>query len=104
MEFFCYALPMTRRPFTDLPTLVAWLEDLPPVERIHIGRLLADTKTTGEVARVADAVVYEMTRTASRAEVAEQLGSSVSNVQRAVSNHIRHTGAQRRRGPESKGE
>jgi hypothetical protein len=93
-----------RPPFTDLPTLLAWLNDLSPVDRVRVARVIGDTKTIGAVAPVADAVVYDMTRTASREEVAARLGTSVRAVQRAVSNHIRHGGASRRRGPKAKGE
>lgn len=92
---------MTRRaPFTNLPTLTAWLRELRPIERIRVARLLGDTKTTRELAAIADATVYEMTRTASRADVADELGTTVRAVQRAITNHIALTGCEPRRGPQ----
>lgn len=91
---------MTRRPpFTDLPSLITWLGELRPPERVQIARLLGDTVTGRELARLADATVYEMTRNASRAEVAAELGTTVRAVQRAVTNHIAHSGAEGSRGP-----
>lgn len=94
---------MSRRaPFTDLPSLLAWLDELRPADRVHLARLLADRATTGDLARYADATVYEMTRAASREAAAMELDMSVRAIQRAITNHIARTGAERRRGPERK--
>jgi hypothetical protein len=66
----------------------------PPADRGWIARLLGDTNTTRNLTAIADAVVYDMTRDASRADVAEQLGTTVWAVQRAVSTHIVRTGVE----------
>jgi hypothetical protein len=92
---------MTRRaPFNDLASLLTWLDELRPTDRVHVARLLADTRTSRELARFADATVYDMTRTASRVDTAAELGTTVRAVQRAITNHIARTGAESRRGPQ----
>jgi hypothetical protein len=71
----------TPRTLADLRT---WLGEFPPAERVHLARLLADTRTIGELAAIADATIYELTRDASSTDVAQQLGLSAKQVKRAV--------------------
>lgn len=86
---------MTKRPpFTDRETLLAWLNAFSPADRVHVARLLGDTKTTGALAAAADATVYDMTRDATAAAVAEQLELSVKQVRRAVEQHAARMRAQ----------
>ncbi len=94
-EPLCTLTTMTRRvPFTDLASLTAWLGELRPADRIHTARLIADTKTRGEMVRLANAEIYERTRDATTAQVAEQLGITERAVKRAVSEHRAATGAE----------
>lgn len=78
---------MTTAPFTDHDTLMTWLAALSDADRVRTARLLGDTKTTGEMARLADATVFELTRHATAPAVAQQLGLSIKQVRRAVENH-----------------
>lgn len=66
---------------------MTWLNELSEVDRIRVARLLADTRTIRELADAADATVYELTRTATAAAVAERLGLSAKQVKRAVEQH-----------------
>jgi hypothetical protein len=70
-----------------LDDLRAWLDGLQPAERVHLARLLADTRTAGELAAMADATIYELTRHARSVDVAGQLGLSERQVRRAVEQH-----------------
>lgn len=85
-----------RAPFTDLDTLIAWLNALTPADQVRTARLLADTRTSRDVAAVADATVYEMTRDDPAPAVAQRLGLTVKQVRRAVENHAAR---QRRESP-----
>lgn len=94
-EPLCTLSTMTRRvPFADLASLVAWLGELRPGDRIHTARLIADTKTRGEMVKLANAEIYERTRDATNADVAKELGITERAVKRAVSEHRAATGAE----------
>ncbi len=93
---------MRRAPFHDLAELLAWLNALPPPERIHTARLLADRRTAATIGAMADGLVYEMTRAATHAEVAQQLSITPRSVRSAVTSYLRATGQRGGRGPERK--
>ena len=82
---------MAKSPFTDLDALLAALAALPPVERVHACRLLTVHETVSAIAALADATVYEMTRTATTPVVAEELGTTVRSVRRAVTTYLERT-------------
>jgi hypothetical protein len=71
----------------DRDDLLMWLRALPPLERARLARALADTETTQAIAKVGDEAVYELTRAATWAEVAELLGVAPATVNKAVSRH-----------------
>lgn len=66
---------------------MAWLDQLTPADRVTVCRLLADRSTYGTLAALADATVYEATRGAKAAEVAQAYGLTARQVQRAVANY-----------------
>jgi hypothetical protein len=78
---------MATLPPRTVEDLLAWLDELPPLERVHLARLLADTKTTRDLAAAGDATIHALTREATAAAVAEQLGLSAKQVKRAVEQH-----------------
>ncbi|GAA2623982.1 hypothetical protein GCM10010399_64180 [Dactylosporangium fulvum] len=86
---------MTRRvPFTDLASLKAWLGELRPADRIHTARLIADTKTRGELVQLANAEIYEHSRDHTTPETATHFGITDRAARRAISEHRKATGAE----------
>jgi hypothetical protein len=77
----------TRPPFRDRDELLRWLDGMRPADLVHTGRLLGEGVTARAVAARADQAIYEMTRTASQAAVAAELGLSAKQVKRAVEQH-----------------
>jgi hypothetical protein len=91
----CTITNVTRRaPFTDLASLTAWLRELRPSDRVRIARLIADGKTRAEMVKLADTEIYERTRDATNAQVAEELGISERIVKRAITEYRKKTGAE----------
>lgn len=66
---------------------MTWLDQLTPADRVTVCRLLADRGTVGTLAALADATVYDATRSAKAAEVADAYGLTGRQVQRAVASH-----------------
>lgn len=58
-----------------------------PGDRVHLIRLLADTKTTGELAAIGDATIAELFATRTAAQTARELGLTVKQVRRAIEQH-----------------
>jgi len=83
---------------SSLPDLVDALAVLPPLERARLARLLADRRTQGVLAAMADAAVVEVTRSQTYDEVAAALGVSYGAVRKAV---VRHNARVRSEGPDS---
>lgn len=81
----------------DREKILAWITSLPPLERARMARTIGDPGTRQAIGAVGDAAVYELTRSATWAEVAELLGVSVRTVNKAVTRH----GASLRRAQES---
>jgi predicted DNA binding protein len=73
-----------------LRDLLVDLDDMSGVERTREARRLSDIAMK-ELAAAGDEGVYEATRTASRAEVAEAMGVSVSSVNKALRRYGRST-------------
>lgn len=78
---------MPTIPFSTREDLIAWLDTLPPADRVATCRMLGDTHTTGALAALADATVYAATRTGRAERVAADLDLTVQQVNRAVRNH-----------------
>ncbi len=72
---------------TFLRALDAGLACLPPADRVRAARLLADRSTSAHVSDGTDALVYQLTRSATYAQVAEQLGVAEPTVAKAVKRH-----------------
>lgn len=79
---------MATIPPRTVDDLLAWLWELAPAERVHLARLLGNTKTAGAVAAVGDATIHALTRATAAAEVADQLDLSAKQVKRAVEQHF----------------
>lgn len=71
----------------DRDEFLEWLKSLPALERARLARALANTETTKAIGALGDEAVYELTREATWADVAEKLGVSVATVNKAVSRH-----------------
>jgi len=78
---------------SSLSELVDTLTALPPIERARLARLLADRRTQGVLAALADAAVVEATRTATYDQVAEALGVSYSAINKAINRHNARQGS-----------
>jgi len=75
--------------WSDRDSLLAWLADLPEVQRVQLCRVIADRSTQGAVTALADATVYAMTRPpGSWRSAMEALGVSESTVRDAVMRHL----------------
>lgn len=75
-------------PGPTLPELLAWLRELPPVDRARLAGVLVDARTVVAVAALRREAVWEATREASRAEVASALDVSPQAVGKAVTAHV----------------
>jgi hypothetical protein len=65
--------------------LLSWLESLSDADSVAVTRWLADNKTSGPVVSAfADERVWKLTRDAPARDVAEALGMSVTQVNRAI--------------------
>lgn len=73
---------------TTLDDLIDWLRALSPMERAKVAAVLVDARTTVAVAAIRREAIYEATRTASRAEVAEELGVSRQAIGKAITAHL----------------
>lgn len=82
-------------PIRTRDELSAWLDQLPPADRVATCRFLADTHTTGALSALADATVHEATRHERAAIVAEQYALTPRQVQRAVASHKERTRAEK---------
>lgn len=79
-------------PAPTLDDLLAWLRQLPPLDRARLAGLLTDARTVVAVAAVRREAVYEATRTAPRAQVAADLGVTTQAIGKAVTEHRRRSG------------
>lgn len=69
--------------------LLAWLAAMPPIDRARVAGLLVDHDTTKAVGAVRRGAIYEETRVRSYADVAADLGVSLSAINKAISEHRR---------------
>lgn len=68
--------------------VIGWLRSLPAVERYRVAGLLVDRHITSSALGLERAgAVYELTRAASWEDVAEQLGTSPSSVNKLVTRY-----------------
>lgn len=78
---------MAGRDLNTIDDVRRWLADLPARKRVHVARLLADTRTARELAVLADETVAELFEHGTADQVAEQLDLSVAQVRRAIAQH-----------------
>lgn len=73
----------------DLGSLLDWLDRMEPFEQIKACKLLADTRTQGELVSRADALIFGLSRPpeGSVEAVATAVGLSRPNVERAITRH-----------------
>lgn len=77
---------------TTVDELKACLAELPPLPRARLLGLLVDAATVAELGALRREAVWELTREATHAAVAAELGVASTSVTKAVSEHRKAAG------------
>jgi hypothetical protein len=71
----------------DREKVLAWIRSLPLPERARVVRTMGEARVRQAIAAEGDRAIYELTRNATWAEVARELGMTTRMVNRAVTRH-----------------